>query len=155
MPTFHDPAADADEAREALRALAHATRSFDHPAETYSVIGELLSGVRSLRQVLDQLAAAHLNHRAWARTDEGDRATGAAQATAAADELRDAAAFLDHAQAHLDRASQHSGRVAWQPPDPPTRERRWASNERAAGWVGPSAPVTRDTAFDPGRGLGR
>lgn len=68
MPTFHDPRADADEASEALRGFAHASRVFDNPAETYSVLGDLLSGVRSLRQVLDQLGSAHLVHRGRART---------------------------------------------------------------------------------------
>ena len=31
MPTFNDPVADADELREAVRGLAHATRSIDDP----------------------------------------------------------------------------------------------------------------------------
>ncbi|MGB3376134.1 MAG: hypothetical protein WBA87_13470, partial [Microbacterium sp.] len=60
MPTFDNPVEDAMEASAALRGLAHATRTFDNPAETYPVLGELLAGVRSLRQVLDQLAAAHI-----------------------------------------------------------------------------------------------
>ena len=54
MPTFQDLTADAAEASEALRGLAHATRVFDDPADTYAVLGDLLAGVRSLRQVLDQ-----------------------------------------------------------------------------------------------------
>jgi len=33
MPTFEDPAADADEVQIALRALAHATRSIDDPRQ--------------------------------------------------------------------------------------------------------------------------
>ena len=56
MPTFQNPTADAAEASEALRGLAHATRVLDDPADTYAVLGDLLAGVRSLRQVLDQLA---------------------------------------------------------------------------------------------------
>lgn len=59
MPTFFDPVADAGEASEALRGLAHASREFEHPQDMYGVLGDLLSGVRSLRQVLDQLATAH------------------------------------------------------------------------------------------------
>jgi len=51
MPTFSDPLPDADEAYEALRGLAHATRVFDNPADTYPVIGDLLGGARSLRQM--------------------------------------------------------------------------------------------------------
>ncbi len=34
MPTYNDPVADATEAREAVRALAHATRAFPDPADT-------------------------------------------------------------------------------------------------------------------------
>ena len=42
MPTYENPVTDAAEAYEALRGLAHATRSWDEPAETYRVIGELV-----------------------------------------------------------------------------------------------------------------
>lgn len=59
MPTFDDPAVDADEAQTALRALAHATRSIDDPHQIYSVLGSLTSAVASLSQCLDQLAAFH------------------------------------------------------------------------------------------------
>ena len=52
MPTFDDPRKDAAEAYEALRGLAHAPRAFTDPADTYTAIGDLLGGVRSLRQVL-------------------------------------------------------------------------------------------------------
>lgn len=76
MPTFHDPTHDAAEASEALRGLAHATRTVDDPADTYAVIGSLLPGVRSLRQVIDQLATAHLDHRLLAHDDAGDHAAG-------------------------------------------------------------------------------
>ena len=34
MPTFENPAADADDVQTALRALAHATRSIDDPARS-------------------------------------------------------------------------------------------------------------------------
>lgn len=74
MPTFDDPIKDAAEASAALRGLAHATRQFESPADTYPVIGDLLAGVRSLRQVLDQLAAAHIRSRAVAHDDAGNQA---------------------------------------------------------------------------------
>ncbi|MDN6812755.1 MAG: hypothetical protein L0L92_00090, partial [Corynebacterium variabile] len=90
MPTFDDPVADAAEASAALRGLAHATRQFEDPAGIYSVIGDLLSGVRSLRQVLDQLAAAYIAPRARAHDDAGNQAAGATSALAAADELHQA-----------------------------------------------------------------
>jgi hypothetical protein len=59
MPTFENPAADADEVQTALRALAHATRSIDDPRQIYSVLGALTSAVASLSQSLHQLAAFH------------------------------------------------------------------------------------------------
>lgn len=34
MPTFENPAADAEEAQQALRGLAHATRSIHDPNES-------------------------------------------------------------------------------------------------------------------------
>ena len=35
MPTFYDPVADAEEASQALRGLAHASRDFTHPEDAY------------------------------------------------------------------------------------------------------------------------
>jgi hypothetical protein len=113
MPTFTDPVRDAAEASNALRGLAHATRSFDDPAQTYPVIGDLLAGVRSLRQVVDQLGAAHLSHQHQAADDAGSPEAGAAAVSAADSELRQAAALLDAVEGRLDTAMQHSGRIAW------------------------------------------
>ena len=56
MPTFYDPVADAEEASQALRGLAHASRDFTHPEDAYGVIGDLLAGVRSMQQSIQQLA---------------------------------------------------------------------------------------------------
>ena len=44
MPTFTDPARDANEAYEALRGLAHATRTVEDPSDTYAVIGDQFAG---------------------------------------------------------------------------------------------------------------
>lgn len=122
MPTFDDPRADAAEASAALRGLAHATRAMPEPAATYPVLGDLLAGVRSLRQVLDQLAAAHVDNRTLAHDDAGDQAAGATSALAAADELHQAGTLLDTVEWRLDAASQHSGRIAWHPaPSDPAR----------------------------------
>ena len=52
MPTFSNPVDDAAEARESVRALAHASRAFADPDDTYQVVGELLCTLRSLEQVL-------------------------------------------------------------------------------------------------------
>ena len=61
MATFVDPVADAAEACEGLRGLAHTTRLFEDPADTYRGLGEVSGSVRLLRQVLGQLPRAHAN----------------------------------------------------------------------------------------------
>jgi len=58
MPTFENPAVEADELRATLRAPAHATRSIDDPRQIYSVLGSLTSAVASLSQSLHQLAVS-------------------------------------------------------------------------------------------------
>lgn len=123
MPSFQDPVSDGAEACTALRALAHATRTFDNPAQTYEVVGDLLGGLRSLEQVLDQLALAHTNADAIARTDDGDHWAGVEEAHAAALALRRASTLVARAGLALDRASQHSGRIAWDSLSTPSRSR--------------------------------
>lgn len=127
MPTYYDPGADAGEASEALRGLAHASRRFEHPKEMYGVIGELLGGVRSLRQVLDQLATAHASNRALAFDDSGDHSAGSKVALAAADELHQAATFIDQAEERLNVAMSAAGRIAWhtEPSNNPAPVQRW------------------------------
>lgn len=114
MPTFYDPGADAGEASEALRGLAHATRTFENPQDLYGVLGDLLSGVRSLKRVLDQLAAAHIKNRPRAFDDHGDHSIGSNDALAAAAELHQAAVLVDQAEERLDAAVGAAGRIAWQ-----------------------------------------
>lgn len=129
MPTFYDPGADAGEASEALRGLAHASRNFEHPGDLYGVLSDLLYGVRSMRQVLDQLARAHIDHRPLAFDDYGDHEIGSKAALAAADELHQAATLIDQVEERLDAAHAASGRVAWR--DEPAEQlvpvQRWIS----------------------------
>ena len=125
MPTYENPVTDAAEAYEALRGLAHATRSWDEPAETYRVIGEVVAGIRCLGQVLDQLAGVHLRHQDQVSTDDGDRAAGAVAALSAADGFHQAAVLLDQAHDHLNAAFVQSGKIVWHP-QPATTE-RWIS----------------------------
>ena len=130
MPTFDDPAAGAAEAAEALRGLAHATRTVADPADMYPVIGELLSGLRSLRQVAGQLAAAHTGHRHRAFDDSGDHTAGTEAAAGAAAELIAAAALLDRAHDRMNTAFTHTGTVAWHPQPAAgitERPQRWIS----------------------------
>ncbi|MBB5641709.1 hypothetical protein [Cryobacterium roopkundense] len=77
-----------------MRTLAHATRTLDDPRQTYDVLGNLIAAVRSLGQVLDQVASVHLDHRDLAFTDVGDSAAGAAHADQATAALRGPAAEL-------------------------------------------------------------
>ena len=127
MPTFDNPLTDAAEASEALRGLAHATRTFDDPADTYAVIGDLLGGARSLRQVLDQLSRTHLTHQNRAFDDAGNPQVGAEAALEAADALHQAATLLDAVDTHLDTASQASGKIAWHSASTPEPEHRYVS----------------------------
>lgn len=129
MPTFYDPGADAGEASEALRGLAHASRRFEHPRDMYGVVGDLLGGVRSLRLVLDQLATAHASNRPLAFDDNGDHSAGSKDALAAADELHQAATFIDQAEERLNSAMSAAGRIAWhaEPPANPVPVQRWIS----------------------------
>lgn len=123
MATFVDPVADAAEAYEGLRGLAHATRAFEDPADTYRVLGEISGVVRLLRQVLDQLSRAHADHRDIAFTD--DRAPAEAVALAAADELHQAADGLDEVVDRVMRAHEASGRIAWHTHTSPEPEPSW------------------------------
>ncbi|GAA2829266.1 hypothetical protein FB468_2802 [Leucobacter komagatae] len=115
MPTFTDPVAGATEAYEAMRALAHASRTFDQPEDMYGVLGDLLGSVRSLEQVLTQIATAHENLCDRAADDAGDRAAGVRDALATAGELQQAAALIGEAERRLDAASAAAGRIAWPP----------------------------------------
>lgn len=133
MPTFDNPTADATEASEALRGLAHASRVFDRPADMYGVIGDLASAMRSLHQVLGQLATAYETKTAFASTDSGDHEVGGRDALTAADELRHAARLLDASYDRLATGFVAAGRIAWHSqPAPETSsshvlERQWVS----------------------------
>ena len=59
MPTFEQPSVDADEAQQALRGLAHATRSIEDPQQLYPTLGSLSAAAASMSQSLHQLASFH------------------------------------------------------------------------------------------------
>lgn len=107
--------------------MAHATRAFEDPADTYRVLGEVSGSVRLLRQVLDQLSRAHAEHRDIAFTD--DRVPAEAVALAAADELHQAADGLDEVADRVMRAHEASGRIAWHTHTSlePERSQRWVN----------------------------
>lgn len=105
MPTFNDPVGDADEVREAVRALAHATRNMKDPTAIYNVIGSLSSALGSMAQVLQQLGATHDR----LPTDHGPGPVGRTDRAAAYQvswELHRAAEMVTQVAATVDRAHQ-------------------------------------------------
>ena len=69
MPTFASPAADAAEAQQALRGLAHTTYSIDDPRQIYEILGSVAAAALSLSQSLHQIASFHdgpVHKTAWA-----------------------------------------------------------------------------------------
>lgn len=109
--------------------MAHASRAFDQPAQMYGVIGDLSLGMRSLRQVLDQIADVHERKAAHAFNDDGNHDAGVRDALAAAEELRQAASLVDRAYDRLAEGFIAAGRIAWHP-DPAVEEAapsRWVN----------------------------
>lgn len=122
MPTFDNPRADANEARQALGGLSHATRSIDDPAELYSVLGSLAAAATSLEQALHRLTTCHDD---FARERTGH--TGADRSRSAAVhqvswELHRTGEILRHVAASLDHAHDIEGTIAYTrtglPPSP-------------------------------------
>src|SRR3954454_5118696 len=106
MPSFDNPASDADEVQRALSALAHATRSIDDPPQIYSVLGSLTSAVASLSQSLHQLAAFHDDAAKKGVWVAGDSRAGRAATYQVSWELHRAGAILRHVSEAI--ASAHN-----------------------------------------------
>ena len=120
MPTFTDPAADADEAREAVRGLAHATRSIDDPTAIYPVLGAISSALASMAQSLHQLANFHDDP-----TRKGARGNGDPHADRTASyreswELHRAAEMIHQVAECVDRAHEIEATIAYVIPDHPS-----------------------------------
>lgn len=104
MPTFEKPSADADEAQQALRGLAHATRSFKDPNEIYPALGSLSQAAASMTQSLHQLAAFHDGpgrRTGWVPEDSPEARSAAFQVSwelhRAGEIMRQVAETIDHA----------------------------------------------------------
>lgn len=113
MADYDRPVHSADEAAEHLRALAHATRHFQCPGETYWVLADLGAIASRLQEALVNVASAHMNHRDLAHTDDGNQLEGRQHAHEAAMALRRASVLLEDVGRHVDDAQSHSGRIAW------------------------------------------
>jgi hypothetical protein len=103
------------------RDLAHSTITIDDPASLYPMIGDLLSSLRSLVQVTDQLAHAHLRLRGRARSEDGDATLGGRQSDNATWALTRARDLLSAAEEAFDEASQNCSQIAWTPTQRPER----------------------------------
>ena len=112
MPTFNDPVADADELREAVRGLAHATRSIEDPTSLYSVLGSISSALASLSQSLHQLGQFHdgpTRKQAWMN---GDANAGRAASYSESWELHRAAEMIHQVAECVDRAHEMEATIA-------------------------------------------
>lgn len=118
MSTLDDPAKDAKEVHQAMRALAHTTRAIDKPADVYEVLGAISRTLASAEQVLDQLGAFHdgLSKRdirpVVADSVRGGRATSYQISW----ELHRAAAMTRQITKTVDRAHELEARVAYSRP---------------------------------------
>ncbi len=149
MPTFEDPAQDADELGEAARGLAHATRRIAAPEDTYRVLGSVHYALTSVQQSLRQLANWHERHSPFAATDDGDRTAGQEQAAKTSGWLTIAAASMDQVVQLVMAAQSENGRIAWQPDPSPLDQ---ALHERSAS-LDAETPVTSDAREDSRRRL--
>lgn len=133
MPTFNDPVADADELREAVRGLAHATRSIQDPTSIYSVLGSISSALASLTQSLHQLADFHDD--AAASSKERGPQSGRASSYRVSWELHRAAEMVRQVAVGVDRAHEIEATITY---DLGTR---------------PAPALVRGTVRDPGVSL--
>lgn len=120
MPSFNDPVADADELREMVRGLAHATRAIDDPTAVYPVLGALSSALASLSQSLHQLGDFHdgpTRKQAWLK---GDPNAGRAASYKVSWELHRAAEMVHQVAECVDRAHEVEATIAYDIDDYPS-----------------------------------
>lgn len=127
MPTFENPAADANEVQTALRALAHATRSIDDPRQIYPVLGSLTSAIASLSQSLHQLAAFHDRAAPKGAWVAGDSRAGRAAAYQVSWELHRAGESLRQISEAIEHAHNAEAQITYvrrhfQAPPPPAHD---------------------------------
>lgn len=118
MPTFEDPRRDADELEEAARGLAHASRTFADPADTYYVLGDLRYALTSIQQSLSQVATWHGRHLGYAAADDGDREVGREHAEKTAAWANLAAVSLSQVADLVMRAQSENGTSPGNQPPP-------------------------------------
>lgn len=120
MPTFEDPAADADEVQQAVRGLAHATRSIDDPRQIYSVLGSLTSALASLSQALHQIASYHDGPGRKTARVSGDSRAGRAAAYQVSWELHRSGEVLRQVAESIGHAHEAEATIAYDHRDFPS-----------------------------------
>lgn len=113
MSTSTRPHAHADEAREALRSLAHSTRDLDDPTAIYSILGQLTNGLGSLAQSLHQIGNFHegpARNRAWIGGNVRD---GRAASYQVAWDLHRAAEMLHQVRSAIDHALEIEATITY------------------------------------------
>lgn len=113
MPTFEDPAADATEAQQALRGLAHATRTIEDPRQIYEILGSLSAATASLAQSLNQIASFHdtpARETAWI---SGESRAGRAAAYHVSWELHRAGEVLKHVTEAIGQAHDAEATICY------------------------------------------
>lgn len=148
MPSLVDAVGDSAEAHAALRALAHATRSMDVTAEGYEVIGNLMSSMQSLSQVLDQLARMHAGRRGAAVSEKRDPEIGATEAAVVAYTLRRAADEVAMIGGVMEIAHEHASKIVWQ-----AQARSESQREAVESTPTASAPTPPSRSSESGLGL--
>lgn len=113
MPTFTNPVADADELREAVRGLAHATRSIEDPTSVYPVLGSISSALGSLTQSLHQLGDFHDGPATKTAWMNGDPHAGRAASYRVSWELHRAAEMVHQVAECVDRAHEIEATIAY------------------------------------------
>jgi hypothetical protein len=113
MPTFNNPVADADELREAVRGLAHATRSIEDPTSIYPVLGSVSSALASLTQALHQLGDFHDGPATKTAWMNGDPHAGRASSYRVSWELHRAAEMIHQVAETVDRAHEIEATIAY------------------------------------------
>ncbi len=113
MPTFNDPVADADEFREAVRGLAHATRSIEDPTTIYPMLGSISSALASLTQSLHQLGEFHDGPATKIAWMNGDPHAGRASSYRVSWELHRAAEMIHQVAETVGRAHEIEATIAY------------------------------------------
>lgn len=115
MPTFNNPVADADELREAVRGLAHATRSIEDPTSIYPVLGSISSALASLTQSLHQLGDFHDRPATKTAWMNGAPHAGRASSYRVSWELHRAAEMMHQVAETVDRANEIEATIGSSP----------------------------------------